>query len=331
MFEVARLSIRAQISQRRHVAARNCEIIMKHLFAPFLLTPFILATLLLAQAMAADAIGFSTLSVPVPERGGTMEVSLWYPAGAGGSRTLVGDSALFKGMPAQRDALPTSDIKPLILLSHGGLKSGPDIGAWMASRLAADGFMVAMLRQPDPHSQTTAQSLHEIWLRPADLTAALTAIENDATLSARIDKDKVGVLGFLVGGTSALALAGARLDPEAFARSCDPGGTGVDCVQFAKEGIDLRSIDTESLTRSHLDRRIKSIVVIDPEFSTDFSAASLGTISIPTEIINLGTHGTIWPGLHAAGLEHSIPGAHYGAVADATQYSAFSECKQAAP
>jgi predicted dienelactone hydrolase len=34
------------------------------------------------RQMAADGVGVSTLAVPVPERGGTMDVTLWYPAAA---------------------------------------------------------------------------------------------------------------------------------------------------------------------------------------------------------------------------------------------------------
>jgi predicted dienelactone hydrolase len=71
----------------------------------------------------------------------------------------------------------------------------------MASRLAERGFMVAMLRQPNPHSQSPQEVLQEIWLRPADVSATLTAIESDAALSGRIDADRVGVLGFQIGGT----------------------------------------------------------------------------------------------------------------------------------
>ncbi|EJJ26686.1 hypothetical protein PMI11_05137, partial [Rhizobium sp. CF142] len=165
------------------------------------------------------------------------------------------------------------------------------------------------------------------WLRPADLSAALTAIEKRSTLSVEIDRNRVGVLGFLVGGTSALSLGGGRLDPESFARSCDPGGTGVDCAEFAGAGIDLHSIDPQNIARSHLDPRVKAAVVIDPEFGVNFSRDSLKRISIPVRLINLGMPASIWPGLRASGLKDAIPNAHYDLLGDTSQYSAFSECK----
>ncbi|GAA3088699.1 dienelactone hydrolase [Rhizobium viscosum] len=280
-------------------------------------------------AHTADTIGLSFFSVPVPGRGGVMDITLWYPATAGGTPVLVGDSPLFKGEAAQQGAPAATGSHPLILLSHGGLKSGPFIGAWMASRLASKGFVVAMMRQPDPQTMTSEESIHEIWLRPADLSAALTAIEKDSTLPAKIDRNRIGVLGFLIGGTSALSLAGGNLDPESFARSCNPDGTGVDCAEFASAGIDLRSIDRQKLSRTHLDTRVKAAVVIDPEFGANFAPDSLKHISIPVRLINLGTPETLWPGLRASGLQDVIPNARYDLLTGASQYSAFSECKPA--
>ncbi|PKA41678.1 dienelactone hydrolase [Rhizobium sullae] len=285
----------------------------------------------LTQIKATDIVGVSNLSVPVPERHETMQITLWYPPTTGGTEMLIGDNALFQGVTARLNAPAAAGPWPLILLSHGGLKSGPNIDAWMASRLAASGFSVAMLRQPDPHTQAPQELLDEIWLRPADLSATLTAIEADMSLSGRIDTKRVGVFGFLVGGTSALALAGARFDSENFMRSCDPGGTGVDCADFARTGVDLRAVDASRLARSHLDSRIRAIFLVDPELSANFTPESLADISVPVDIVNLGNADTIWPGLNAAGLAGRIATANYDTVPDATQYDAFSECKNDAP
>jgi predicted dienelactone hydrolase len=285
------------------------------------------AVLPMRLANGADLVGVSTLAVPVPERKGTMEVTLWYPAAAGGEPAVVGESALFHGVSAWRAAPAAAGSRPLILLSQGGLRSGPNIGAWMASRLATRGFVVAMLRQPNPHSQLPQEVLHEVWLRPADISATLTAIENDVAMSARIDANSVGVLGLQLGGTAALAVVGARLDPESFVRSCDPGGTGMDCGWFAKSGVDLRAVDKTRLARSNVDRRIKAVVVIDPELSTSFTRESLARISVPVRAINLGKPTTICAGLNASQLAVDVPNMHYERVLDASQFGAFGECK----
>jgi predicted dienelactone hydrolase len=278
-------------------------------------------------AAAVGTVGYRTISAPAPERGGTIGIALWYPAEPGGTSILIGDNAIFEGVAGQQDAPVAAGPLPLVLLSHGGLRSAPNIGAWMASRLAARGFVVAVPRQPDSRGLAATEVLRELWFRPSDLAATLTAIEGEALLAGRIDPERVGVLGFLLGGTSALALAGARLDAESYSTSCDPGGTGLDCAWLQREGVDLRKVDSASLERSHLDRRVKAVVAIDPELSASFTRASLAGITAPVHIFNLGRPDTIRPGLKASVLVEAVPHARYATVPDATHYSAFPECK----
>ncbi|WP_284943795.1 alpha/beta hydrolase family protein [Acidisoma cladoniae] len=276
-------------------------------------------------------VGVKIIAVSVPERGADIDVTLWYPATGPGRSILVGvGSPLFQGTAALAGAAMAKGRWPLIILSQGGLRSGANIGAWMASRLAAGGFMVAMLRQPDPTRLTDAQTLPELWLRPADVSAALTGILGDGALSTRIDQNQIGVLGFQIGGTAALSLAGGLLDDARVRASCDAGGVGVDCGRFRKAGLDLHTVRLPQLGRSNFDTRIKAIVVIDPEFSRSFTPRSLAHISIPVGLINLGNPGTMWPGLNAEGLTRFIPQARYAVLFDALQYSAFPECKPGA-
>jgi predicted dienelactone hydrolase len=283
------------------------------------------------HADAADRIGVRTIAVPAPARGTQLDVTLWYPTISDDAPVVVGDNAVFKGSSAHRDAPIASGSFPIILLSHGGLRAAPNLGVWIASRLAAQGFIVAAPHPPKPNGQNAWDATREIWLRPADLSATLTAVERDPGLAGRIDAREVGILGFLLGGSSALALAGARVDAETYARSCDNGGVGLDCAWFTKSGVDLHEVDTTNVGRSNLDPRIKAVVAVDPELTTTFSAASLSGISIPVHIINLGRPDTILPGLRAASLEKQIPGARYDLVPDATQFDSFNECKPEGP
>lgn len=280
---------------------------------------------------ASGSVGVRIIRVAVPERGTEMDVALWYPADGPGQSMLVGDgSPLFQGTAAMAEAPMAEGRRPLIVLSQGGLRSGPNIGAWMARHLADSGFMVAVLRQPDPTRLTEEQTLPEIWLRPADVSAALTAILDDGAVSPRVETNQIGVLGFQIGGTAALSLAGGLLDVAGVKASCDAGGVGVDCGRFRKAGLDLHTSSLSPLGRSNLDPRVKAIVVVDPEFSRSFTQTSLAGISIPVGLINLGKPETIWPGLNAEGLTRFIPRAQYSVLPDSIQYSAFPECKPGA-
>jgi predicted dienelactone hydrolase len=284
-----------------------------------------------ADADPRDIVGMRRISVVAPERGMTLTVTAWYPAGAGGTVVTVGDNAVFQGTPARQGAQVADGSFPLILLSHGGLHSALDSGAWIAARLAARGFVVAAPAPPRLEGQRAKDAPQELWLRPADLAATLTAVQSDPALQARLDAQAIGVLGFRLGGTAALALVGARIDGQRYARSCDQGRTAMDCAWFARNGIDLHGVDVALAGRSNLDRRVRAAIAVDPELSQLFDPASLMEISAPVSVISLGEPNAIRPGLEASRLARAIPGAAYDAVIDATHFSAFDLCKPQGP
>jgi predicted dienelactone hydrolase len=269
------------------------------------------------------------MTIDVPDGDRTLHVTLWYPAKAGGTSVRVGDSPVFEGIEGQQDAPVADGPLPIILVSHGGIRAAPNHGNWLGSRLAARGFVAAVVRGPTLGPRDADIALHEIWRRPADLSAALSALENDPKWAGHLG-DKAGAVGFFLGGTSVLALVGAQLDAARFMRSCDEG-TGVDCAWFAESGIDLHSLDTQSLTRSNLDPRVKVAIAVDPELVTSFAAESLAGITVPVEIINLGRLEATEPGLPAGELASVIPEARYHTISGAAPFSAFSPCKPQGP
>lgn len=285
------------------------------------------ATAMAAPAGAADGVGLRELAVMAPERGQALDVAFWYPASASGTPTLFGDSAIFEGVPVQLDAPMADGPFPLVLLSHGGMRAAPDVSGWMAARLVDEGFAVALVRPPGLGERGAGAAVPEIWLRPADLRATLTALAGDPELAGRMALDRVGALGFFLGGTSVLALAGGRLDEASYRRSCDAGGTGLDCAWFAQAGVDLHEVDLAPLASSKPDERVAVAVAVDPELGGSFEAASLRAIEAPVLIINLGRPDTIRPGLQASDVAAAIPTARYATVEDATPFSSFSVCK----
>jgi predicted dienelactone hydrolase len=276
-------------------------------------------------ARAADAIGVRAMSVLPPEREQVLTVAIWYPAGAGGAAESVGESQVFEGIPARHNADIADGSFPIVLLSHGGLRAAPNQSGWIASRLAAIGFIVAAVPPPRPVDSRAAVA--EIWLRPADLSATLTALLADPATAVHAALGQTAAVGFFLGGTAALALAGAELDAEDFARSCDPPATGVDCAWLSEGGVDLRDVDGEHLTRSALDPRIGTVVAIDPELTAGFSAESLSKIDARVAILNLGHPDAVVPEFDASGLLAAIPGATYTVVPEATPFSAMAVCR----
>jgi predicted dienelactone hydrolase len=291
------------------------------------LVGLLLSAVAIGPAAGADGLpGLRTMIVEVPGGDRAIDVVLWYPAAAGGTPVRVGDSPVFEGVEAQQDAPIAAGRFPIVLVSHGGMRAAPNHSNWIGSRLAGTGFVAAVVRGPALGPRDAGLAVPETWRRPADLSAALSALEGDPEWSGHLDRERVGAVGFFLGGTAALSLVGARLDAERFGASCDDG-TGIDCRWFAAAGVDLRSVDAESLTRSNLDPRIRVAVAVDPELASSFSPESLAGIEVPVEIINLGEPETIQLGFRAAELASAIPGAKYQALAGASAFSALGVCK----
>src|SRR5512147_2176477 len=131
------------------------------------------------HAASAREPGIRTLTATVPERGGTIDLTLWYPAHADGVSESVGGSKIFKGVPGRRNASHADGVFPVVLLAAGGLRANPNMAGGIAAYLAARGYLVATAHPPALGSDDAQSAVGEVWLRPADLSAALNAVEND--------------------------------------------------------------------------------------------------------------------------------------------------------
>lgn len=294
---------------------------------------WIIAPLLLVAAIApgkADPVGFAARTVPSPERRADLDVGIWYPGAPGGTPAVIGATPIFEGVAARRDPPIVAGHFPLILLAHGGLRAAPNLTNWLAADLAARGMIVATVPPPRLAEGEAAAALRETWLRPLELSRILSAILEDAAFGPRVASDRIAVVGFLRGGTSALALAGARFDPARVQAFCETPIKGPaaeqDCGWFARHGVAPHAADPNQLARDFRDPRIVIAIAIDPELADRFSRASLGEIAIPVSIINLGTVGAETSGLDGAALARLIPGAQFALVPRATPFSAFSLC-----
>ena len=280
-----------------------------------------------ASARAGEAVGVTTLQIPAPERDRDLTLTLWYPALPGGTPVLIGDNAVFTGAAGQQDAPVADGAFPTVLVSHGGLRSAPNLSGWIGRRLAGRGFLVIAVQGPKLGPKDARKAVSEIWERPADLSTALTALANNAAWSKHVDQEKVAALGFFLGGTTALSLAGGRLDAEIFKQACRGEAKSVDCAWFEANGVDLGGVDADVVARSNLDPRIDTAIAVDPEYGASFSQESLGAIAIPVAVINLGRPGSIPLAFDAAKLGSASPLITYATLPGATRFSAFSLCK----
>lgn len=295
----------------------------------------ILVSVMLMQhpANARDAVGVRHFPAPSAERGIDLDVTIWYPAQPGGEPVSLGDSELFVGTSAMRDA-PISDGKfPLILLSHGaGLAGTPQALSWIATPLARQGFVVAAPTHPGNGGKNrSAAETMKLWLRPADLTATLDAIGKDTFFGDHLEQGNVGVLGLSMGGGTALAIAGARVDPKLLAAYCDTDLLNASLCDWVRQsGVDLHAMDLQLAGRDNSDERIRFAMAIDPAPVDVFDLKSFAGIKIPVDIVNLGRPGKIPATADASGIAKAIANTSYATIEDASHYSMFGACKPGA-
>ena len=291
---------------------------------------FILVTIGLGwvNCVNAERVGMREVTIANPERETSVLALVWYPTAADESPALIGDNAVFRGTPAQRDA-PVADGRfPLIVIAHGGFRSSPNSANWLASVLASKGYIVAVVIPPKiPIGPVSQAILSEFWLRPSDLSFTITTIAADAIFGSRTAIDQVGAVGFFLGGYSTLALTGARVDTNAFMTLCQGEQRGFDCDWFEKGGVNVQQVDVDQLGQSHLDQRLKVAVVVDPEWTHLLTSSSLGSVDVPVHIINVGSWGETNSPLNASTIAANIPRARYTTISQAGKYSAFAECK----
>jgi predicted dienelactone hydrolase len=285
------------------------------------------------SAAASEFVGVRQIVAPSKERGSDLAVTVWYPADAGGKPVTLGESVFFVGTNAMLEAPIPRGKYPLVLLSHGaGLGGTPQAMSWIATPLAKQGFIVAAPTHPgNGGANRSAAETMKLWLRPADITATLDAMEKQSIFKDSLEADRVGALGFSAGGNTVLALVGARIDPVRLASYCDTDTLNPSlCGWVRQSGVDLHAMDMKMASRNNEDKRIQFAMAIDPAPVDVFQANTFSEVSIPVEIVNLGRPGKIPRTALASEIAKAIPEGKYSTIEDASHYSMFGECKPSA-
>ncbi|WP_339694174.1 hypothetical protein [Celeribacter baekdonensis] len=213
-----------------------------------------------------------------------LTLSIWYPSNDAASQE-IGGNAVFAGTAAAINAAVPTQPLPLIVVSHGGLRSAEDSGAWLSAALAQAGAIVVEVNAPRPQSASAAT--REIWGRPQDISRALDMMMNSPTWKDRIDQRRISTVGFALGGTAALMGAGEKMNADLYAQSCASGhAPNPDCAWYAAQDVDLATVDFTPLQQPLRDSRITSAIAIAPEYLAAFDPEA-STRNVPVLLISL--------------------------------------------
>jgi predicted dienelactone hydrolase len=275
-----------------------------------------------------------------------LPATLWYPAAAGAveEELRIGPPGLpfFRNGWVAADApMARSGSRPLVVLSHGTGGNGRDL-SWLAEHLAARGYIVAAATHHGNSilaNDLTVEGFFLFWERAREMRVLIDRVLADARIGPHVDRRRIGVAGFSLGGQTSLLLSGARLDIEAYYTYCQgPDARPEDCEPPPESPFTLESftrrIEDDSAVRAsianagadHRDRRIRAAYAMAPAVGIAVSPASGAEVAIPIRIV-VGDRDTMAPADTSAGhLARLLPGVELRVLAGVDHYTFLSRC-----
>ena len=273
---------------------------------------------------------------------------IWYPAEAKAEEREITigapDKPLFLSGRAARDAkvLPGKRRYPLIILSHGTGGAALQL-MWLGEYLAARGFIVAAANHhgnTGAENKLTAQGSRLWWERSRDLSVTIDKMLADDEFGKLIDKNKIGIAGFSLGGTTVISVAGGIFNLDALFKFCASKERDATCGATPENPtaeadlnkiINTDKVVIASIKRakdSYLDKRVKAAFAIAPALGYAFDG--LDKIKIPVEIVVGRQDTSSPPATNAVLFDRAIKNSKLTILpGDVSHYVFLGECSAA--
>ncbi|SDH78924.1 alpha/beta hydrolase family protein [Paraburkholderia phenazinium] len=270
--------------------------------------------------------------------------NIWYPVDANipeAAHTIdERGQPLFEGHALTNGApLSAAHAKyPLVLLSHGTAGTAASLD-WLASSLAANGYIVAGVNHPGNNGleRLTPDGFMLWWERATDQSEVLDGLLADPLLGKRIDTARIGAAGFSLGGYTVLELAGARTDLQGFLNFCASPAADAIChppeMQRLQGGVPAPAQPSPdmlaSMARSgasYRDTRIKAVFAIAPALGEAFNQASFAGVEIPISLLAGTNDVTVPVKTNIQRVAGFMPNAKVTLLPGATHYTFMDTC-----
>ncbi|MBD2742683.1 alpha/beta hydrolase [Coleofasciculus sp. FACHB-1120] len=184
-----------------------------------------------------------------------------------------------------------SPAKPIVVLSHGLGSVRTDM-RYLAEHLASYGYVVAALEHPGSNESHVKQVVRgkaplldaqEFLDRPKDISFAIDELEklNQAgELQGKLAPDRVMVIGYSLGGSTALSVAGAELQLASLKERCKGNVISFNLGEASQCFASGLPEDRYQLR----DPRVKAAIAFNPTTSLIFGETGLSAVQIPTLI-----------------------------------------------
>ena len=244
-----------------------------------------------AQPLNKSGVGQRTLSFEDKSRSRKLITEIWYPTP---EKALGDEGSPFFRMPTARDASVSTGTFPLVLFSHG-TGGGRLTVEWLCAGLAAQGFIVAAVDHfGNTFDNPIPVEFAKVWERPQDIRFVLDQLLTAPEIASSIETNRIGAAGFSLGGYTAIALAGAKMDYPALQKyfKSEKGRKEADIPEmpgllslFEKPEIQ----DAFEKAPPLIDKRIKSVFVLSPAIGQAFpTRENFRDVIIPVYIVAVG-------------------------------------------
>lgn len=285
-----------------------------------------------AQLKVADyAVGQRTFSFEDKSRGRKLITEIWYPTQEKPSEE---DTSPFVRIPTARNASPSNGKFPLILFSHG-TGGGRLTVEWFCAGLASHGFIVAAVDHfGNTFDNPIPEEFVKFWERPQDIRFVLDQLLHAEEIASLVKADQVGAAGFSLGGYTAIALAGAKMDYQALENyfKTEDGKKEADIPEmpglvaiFGKPEIQRSFAKAPPLQ----EKRIKSVFVMSPAVGQAFpERENFKHVRVPVFIVAAAKDQITPLKSNAAHYAKMIEAAHYKILGtEAGHYVFLNEAK----
>ncbi|MEM1251183.1 MAG: alpha/beta fold hydrolase [Cyanobacteria bacterium P01_H01_bin.21] len=196
---------------------------------------------------------------------------------------------------------------PVIVISHG-VASSRHTFAYLAQHLASHGYGVVVIDHADTNTEKFELFLtgldgppdpQSLLHRPGDISAVLDTLEQQSAEMPNLrslNLSSVGVLGHSLGGYTALAAAGATLQPQLWETVCSKTVDErplLNLSMLLQCRFDELPEDTSLTVQND---RVQAVIAMNPLTSHLFGREGMATLTVPTMLVT-GTDDYFVPAL----------------------------------
>ena len=251
-----------------------------------------------AEPSVQWSVGFHRLNFLDPLDEQPMRAIAFYPSTDSEGVSKMGSYEV----QATEDARIAMGRYPLLMLSHGN--TGTPLALHdLATSLARKGFIVVAVLHPGDNYKDHSRlgTLSNLYGRPMQISAAISATLADPELSPYVHDDQVGVIGYSAGGETALILAGAQPDLDRLRRYCQERPEDRDACTTKGELI----ADRDDLVPA-ADPRVHALLLMAP-LSLMFGRQTLADVHVPVLLYSGENDKLVFPDKNADALARKLP------------------------